>query len=456
MRVLWHHLEQLGPMLSETPWLVVAFDVAEAQHSIARLEELGAERFMILATRGDTTDCTVPVAFFDCPGADLQTRIRTLVPALQDLPRSVVDSIDRWDPHRRARVWGPTYCAFDVAGRAPWGALPAEWWPLDDKTLVDDIWDSLGVRRAPSRIVPFDRARLMAAARELDRGAGTVWAADSSAGWHAACWRTRHVVDEVSADAAMAALDGSFDARVMPFVEGIPCSVTGIVFPDHVAVLRPCEIVVLRHTSTHRLLYAGTSSLFDARADRDALCALARTTGTFLRKRFAYRGAFTIDGILGADGFVPTELNPRAGASCHTLLNLSRGIYFEALNRALVDGMPIRWSPAPLEVDWHRDSCRTARIHLTLPGVSWPGRPATAMVTAGDGPIRKGAASWRAGLTCAVEVRGDAGETAVSMKLLPSHKGPMLMGPLAADVISWADRHFELGFGPVHAARSVR
>ena len=40
------------------------------------------------------------------------------------------------------------------------------------------------MRRAPSRIVAADYNALKSAAKELDRGLGTVWAADAREGTH--------------------------------------------------------------------------------------------------------------------------------------------------------------------------------------------------------------------------------------------------------------------------------
>ena len=57
--------------------------------------------------------------------------------------------------------------------------LPGE---LEDKVVVDDLWDELGVARAPSEVVPADPAALPAATRRLDRGAGTAWAGDARQG----------------------------------------------------------------------------------------------------------------------------------------------------------------------------------------------------------------------------------------------------------------------------------
>ena len=49
---------------------------------------------------------------------------------------------------------------------------------------IDAFWDVIGVPRAPSRVVTADHQALKAAADELDRGLGTVWAADARDGTH--------------------------------------------------------------------------------------------------------------------------------------------------------------------------------------------------------------------------------------------------------------------------------
>src|SRR6266536_534005 len=124
--------------------------------------------------------------------------------------------------------------------------LPA-WRRLEDKVLVDELWDVLGVERAPSAVVPAETRALRAAARGLDRGAGTAWAGDAREGFNGGATYLRWVRtpdDEAEAGAFLAAHCAR--ARVMPFLEGIPCSIHGIVFPDGVAALRPVEMVTLR------------------------------------------------------------------------------------------------------------------------------------------------------------------------------------------------------------------
>ena len=52
---------------------------------------------------------------------------------------------------------------------------------------------------------------------------------------------------------------------------------------------------------------------------REQMRAIARRAGERLRAEVDYRGAFTVDGVLTGDGFLPTELNPRNGAGLATM-----------------------------------------------------------------------------------------------------------------------------------------
>ena len=73
----------------------------------------------------------------------------------------------------------------------------------------------------------------------LDRGAGVVWSGDGPAINGGANF-VRRVRSYEEAKEAFDVLAPKCDqVRVMPFLEGIPVSVHGIVFPDGTAVLRP-------------------------------------------------------------------------------------------------------------------------------------------------------------------------------------------------------------------------
>lgn len=128
-------------------------------------------------------------------------------------------------------------------------------------------------------------------------------------------------------------------ARVMPFLEGIPCSIHGMVFPGGVASFRPVEMVTLRQPGSGSLRYAGAATFWDPPlADREAMRDLARRVGEGLRERVGYRGAFTVDGVLTAEGFRPTELNPRLGAGLAMIPGDLPELPVTLLDRVLVEG----------------------------------------------------------------------------------------------------------------------
>src|SRR5204863_3718041 len=92
--------------------------------------------------------------------------------------------------------------------------------------------------------------------------------------------------------------------RVTPFVDGVPCSIHGIVLPNGIVVLRPVELASLRDPAAGRFRYSGMGTTWDPPAVETAgMRDLARRLGHHLRARFDYRGGFGIDGVLTSDGF---------------------------------------------------------------------------------------------------------------------------------------------------------
>ena len=88
----------------------------------------------------------------------------------------------------------------------------------------------------------------------------------------------------------------------------------GTVLPEGTAVFRPVEIAILRGPD-RTFTYGGLSTYWDPpAADREEMRDVARRVGEHLRTTRGYTGMFGIDGVLTADGFRPTELNPRMSA----------------------------------------------------------------------------------------------------------------------------------------------
>ena len=319
------------------------------------LAALGAAKPLLLAYGEGIGEIPGPeeakLHVFDIHGRNVVDQHGRALAALEHLPRNVRAMIDRWDPDRSARVLCWPSDVSGVAGRKPYAPRKPAWIALEDKTTIDAFWDAAGVRRAPSRVVAAERRTLIAAAADLDEGLGTVWAADVKSGIHGNAVGLRWVGPGGDGDAAADSLREIADrVRVMPFLEGIPVSIHGIVFDDSVAVFRPIEMVVLRPREGDRLLYAGCSNWFDPRAeDREAMRGIARRVGMALRERVDYRGAFTIDGVLSHDGFVPTELNPRIGGALRTLMAGLGDFPLVPLCLAVAEGERLAFRPALLE-----------------------------------------------------------------------------------------------------------
>ena len=340
------------------PWIVSNDVLASLTPTVAELRELGATKCLCVAGIegvGPTPDrefAPSPIVLgLEAP--DVMSGIRASLDALANLPESVVRQIEAFDPDRRARVIGPPI--FDdgreLAGRKKYGARAKEWQALEDKTIVDELWDAAGIRRAPSEIVDARRDALLAAHQRLDTGSGTVWVGDNREGFHGGAAYLRWVRSADDGDGAAEFLSAHCDrARVMPFLDGVPCSIHGIVFDEATIAFRPCEMFVLRRPGESTLHYARAGTLWDPRPDdREAMREAARRVGDHLRATVGYRGSFTIDGVMTKDGFLPTELNPRYGAALGVLMRGLPDLPLLLLNLAIVEGEPFDWQPRELE-----------------------------------------------------------------------------------------------------------
>jgi hypothetical protein len=452
-----HWQDLVRSVVSGKKWLA-AYDVAVAAGGIGKqLLHLGAGSVKGIAASRGTGPLPegVDVEWLDVKGGSMMEAIRASERALSQLPADVLARLDAWDPERSARVIRPLFSGPEpIAGRAVYGARRAEWMALEDKTVVDAIWDELGAARAPSTVVPCTFDALREAAARLDRGQGTVWAGDNRSGWHGGASFTRWVRTPLEAEAAWELLSSACDnARVMPFLEGIPCSIHGIVLPGHVVALRPCEMLVLRRPNGE-FQYAAAATMWDPpAADREAMRDLARRTGAWLRERVGFRGVFTIDGVMTADGFVPTELNPRFGAAIGIMTRSMPAMPLYLLHLAIVEGEDLDWRPAELEealLGW-ADAHRDGRAGIVSTRAGEPAR-ADVVMTPDIREVQQGEAPDVL-LTLGPSPAGSI----VFASFVPERTpvGPSL-APRVAAAIGWADARWRLGIGPLEPARDVR
>ena len=443
---------------------LVAGPVAVSLGGLARqLRALGAERPFLIGGSAGTGNVPTPdeaeLRVLGLRAGDTLTGHRNLHQALEHLPTEAREAVDAWDPAHTARFIfaDPLAEHVSVAGREPYGIRQAAWARLEDKVEIDAFWDASGVARAPSRVVPADHAALKAAASTLDRGGGTVWAADAREGLNGGGLGLRWVRPGDDARASFASLSRIADrVRVMPFLEGIPASIHGVVFPDTVAVFRPVEMVVLRPRTGDRLHYAGCATAFEpSAADRAAMRDLARRVGAALRQAVGYRGPFGVDGVLTEDGFRPTELNPRAGAGLGPLSLGLAGLPLTALFLTIVAGEPLAYRPELLE----RAMVESSDAHRTCGG--WSVTPTEFVASATLDVVRDGDEYREARKGADSDATFEFGPGPVGGFLRFSVRPERVVpGPSAAPEVvrafRFADRRLGTGFGELTAARDVR
>lgn len=352
---------QLRAVLAGRPVVVAADALVTADELVRHLGAHGVERLLVVAgTRG--TGWVDPrlerrAVVLGTSGPGVMGGIRSFLRAMADPPDVLRAAVEEFDPDFEAIVVGPLFAEVQhLLGRPVLGARPWAWQALEDKTTVDPLWDRAGVRRASSRVVDARRTTLLAAADEVDRGDGTVWAADNRSGWHGGAALSFWVDGRDGVDQALGQLALAAErVRVMPFLEGLPCSIHGWVFDDHVATFHPVEIIVLRDRDARRFVYAGVATTWRPDARRVAeMRDAADRVGRLLRDEVGYRGVFTIDGVATADGFLPTELNPRYGAGMAVQARTT-GVPAYLLHLASVSRPELDWRPRELE-----DLVRTA------------------------------------------------------------------------------------------------
>lgn len=342
-RTAWR--DHLGRLLHGRKVICGIAPLAGFTEQVDLLREAGAQRPLLVASGLGAgplpAEDAADVVLVDVPTRSSMTEeVRENDRLVRNLSRAAADAVEAYDPAGDA-VWvvGPFVSTAPIHGRTVVGGRPDAWAVLEDKVIVDEIWDAVGAPRAESRVTRVELDDLRAASAALDSGDGVVWAGDARDGVNGGGDFVRWVTtdsDAASAHAFFAPRCGR--VRVMPFLEGVPCSIHGIVLPDGIAAFRPVELAILRGAD-RRFVYGGQGSTWNPPADdRAQMRGLVRRTGECLRGKVDYRGAFGIDGILTADGFLPTELNTRLSGGLATLARSVDAAAFNLLQLNLVVG----------------------------------------------------------------------------------------------------------------------
>jgi hypothetical protein len=444
--------------------VIVGFDpLAGMTRLVPELRSWGARRPLLIALGVGTGPVPsaedADVLVLDAPAATMMTEgIRATAALAEDPPAEVIDALQRYDPAGEA-VWcvGPFIRSGSLLGRPVIGGRPKEWAALEDKTAVDQLWEALDVPRSVARVAAPAYEALAGVAGDLDAGYGTVWSGDAWGGVNGGGDYVRWVRTDEQASTAAGFFAGRCErVRVMPFLEGVPCSIHGIVLPDGVAALRPVELVVLRRPDIGRFVYGGISTWWDPPdADREDMRRLARRTGELLARRVGYRGGFSIDGVLTTGGFRPTELNPRFSGGLARMARAVPELPVELLQLNLVAGRSAGIDAATLErlllsaVDEHR----TGDAIGVSTAVRLVETQSVNVVASGDG------FEDASGTEPFGTILAGPNPAGAFVRFLPAPdrlvKGER-MASYAIAMMAFADARWGTGFGPVEAAPDVR
>lgn len=450
--------------------VIVAGVLAGATREVRQLAGWGAGPFLVVASTRGTGELLGPDEAQVClatAGSPLSmteaVRAEAAFPA--DPPAAVRDAVAAFDPDRTALVLlSPLATADRFLGRQTLRGRPPAYEAMEDKSLADALWDAAGVTRAPAVVVDADLA--IDAARRLDQGSGTVWSADASHGLNGGAEYVRWVrageraeTDQAEgrqAEAAYADLAAvSRRIRVMPFLEGVPCSIHGFAIGTGVAVFRPVELVVLRRPDSTRLLYCGISTCWDpAPGDREQMRDVARRVGRYLQGANGYQGGFSVDGVMTVDGFRPTEMNPRFSGGLSTIGKGVPDLPLALLQAATVRGIDLGTSAADLESVLlpAADAARFGSVYTVSDRVR-PELTTVFDVAGGSNGMQVARAGQPPAAT--LELGPAAGGGLVRYTPLQMTPG-RLMAPEAVAALSLANRLWDTGFQSWQAAPEVR
>lgn len=333
-------------------WVVATPILVESEGVALSLLRLGARRVMCVGVTEGVRLTPAPLEHEGLTrlclsrhfeGGDLMTGIRAGEAALDALPQEALAALDAFDPVGEALALRTIFSTSPtLAGRRVFGARPPSWVALEDKLVVDQLWDEAGVRRAPSRIVALEEEALLGAWEALG-GVPVVVAGDNRAGWHGGASRTRWARTPAELSRVARELGAECErARVMPFLEGISCSIHAWVSPEGAVVsFRPCEMLVTPSAETRFEYLGAATSWRPSGSIATEMRRAAERVARHLRDRFGYRGSFTVDGVATAEGFFPTELNPRFGGALGRMSLSLPDLPLLLMHFLAVEGYPI-------------------------------------------------------------------------------------------------------------------
>ncbi|WP_329576591.1 hypothetical protein OG500_03960 [Kitasatospora sp. NBC_01250] len=279
-----------------------------------QLAACGATVAGVVTATAPAADAPAVPHIFSCAQQGLDVPRNGFYRWLENPPPELGAWLDRVDPQRSWTVLGDNFLAAgELLGRPVHGWRRPQWSAWEDKTRIEALWHLAGIPSPRHVVTRVDDPAVAGHVRELDRGSGVVLAIDSTRAHYGNATGLRWVRDpHALAEALRWAGERARTVRIAEFVEGTPCSILGTVLADGVAVFDPLEIVTLRERHGARLTFCGSSTRWRPDpAAVDQMRHYVRLAGSWLAANAGFRGMFSVDGLLGEDGFTATELNPR-------------------------------------------------------------------------------------------------------------------------------------------------
>lgn len=278
--------------------------------------------------------------------------------------------LDEVDPRGRATVVGTTFLeTAKLHGRPVHGHRRPEWARWEDKTRVDALLRGAGVATVAHWVGGLAHGPADAAAA-LDRSHGVVVSMDSTTAHRGDATGLEWVRSRREMEALQAGWSArTRDVRVAPFLHGVPYSCLGMVLERGTAAVDPIEIVTLRCPGRPRLVFYGSGTTW--RPPQEQAAAIRRQvvlTGAGLARECGYRGMFSVDGVAGEGGCLPTEVNPRQ-ASGLGLRAAGVGFPLGMLNRAVQERArpAVDLDPDALQEVVRSSVRRTPSVSLAVP-----------------------------------------------------------------------------------------
>ncbi len=376
---------------------------------------------------------------------------------LIDPPRHVRRALDAYDADREALVIaGPAAPVSEMDGRKIADAQRTAWADFEDPTRIDDLMDELGIRRAPSSVVPAEPDAIAAAVARHDLGHGVLCVGDISGGPHLAMEFARWLHDSTDTGPAAAWFAGRCaQVRISPLVPGVPCGVNGLVLPDGVVVLRPYEDVLLFGGEQPYLVGCSTYLRLGTE-DEMALRDLATRVGAELARRADFRGAFQLSGVAGRSGFLASAVGTRFGTAHSLMAAQIPDVSLQLLHTALVAGHEPAVAAADLQdLLWRRVTDRPAAV-VAIATRTAPATDGQTLWLRRDGGRLRPALSGERSDGCLVNVALARGGKVLVVAGPTFGQGAGPLAPVVAEALTVADEQWGTAWGPLVPASTVR